>query len=218
MLVNNFVPNPDLEEEESAQIEFGARFERSGVARPGDSLRFSANVYYARVDNFIDTFVSGPDPTTFNPIAGTILATTTLRNVDAELYGFEAELDYDAGRWFGGSGLTLPEGQQTNGEALGSIPQHRLVATLGYRPTPDTSVGVRATFAGDQDDVPDGSIEGESFTVVDLFGSWAPSHGPLDGATFRVGIDNLFDEQYTIFPNDLPQAGRTLRLSATFTF
>ncbi|MEL7218955.1 MAG: TonB-dependent receptor, partial [Pseudomonadota bacterium] len=214
--VNNFVPNPNLEEEESNQIELGTRFERGNVARPGDVLRFSANVYYAEVDNFIDTVVSDFDfSTTFT---GFVFGTTTQRNVDAELYGLEAEFEYDAGRWYGGLGITLPEGEQTNGEPLGSIPQHRLVATLGYRPTEDITLGVRATFAGDQDDVPATGVPGEAFTVVDLFGSWAPSQGLLQGAVFRAGVDNLFDEQYTIFPNELPQPGRTLRVSATFTF
>lgn len=214
--VNNFVPNPTLEEEESTQIELGTRFERTNVARPGDVLRFSANVYYAEVDNFIDTVVSGFDFST--AFTGFVFGTTTQRNVDAELYGLEAELEYDAGRWYGGLGITLPEGEQTNGDPLGSIPQHRLVATVGYRPTEDIAFGVRATFADDQDDVPEMAVPGDSFTVVDLFGSWSPSRGPLEGAVFRAGIDNVFDEQYTVFPNELPQPGRTLRVSATFTF
>ncbi|MEM6758323.1 MAG: TonB-dependent hemoglobin/transferrin/lactoferrin family receptor [Pseudomonadota bacterium] len=221
---NSFVPTPDLEPEESTQVELGARFEAAGRFRPGDVLRFSANAYYAKVDNFIDTFVSEPlfadfVPSTFpGPIAGTVATTTTNRNVDAELYGVEFELDYDAGNWFAGLGLSLPQGSQTNGEALGALPQHRLVTTFGYRPTSDITVGLRATFAAEQDDVPATSVTADSYTVVDLFGSWTPSNGPLEGAVLRAGIDNIFDEQYTIFPNDLPQAGRTFRVSATFAF
>ncbi|GFE51932.1 TonB-dependent receptor [Roseobacter cerasinus] len=214
--VNNFVPNPDLEEERSTQVEFGARFERADIARPGDVLRFSANAYYAEVDNFIDTVVTGPDPTTFVP--GFIFGTTTQRNVDAELYGIEAELDYDAGTWFGGLGLSIPRGKQSNGDALGSIPQERLVATLGYRPMSEVEVGLRATFASGQADVPDTASPGEAYRVLDVFGSWAPDNGPLEGAVLRAGIDNLLDEQYTIFPNDLAQPGRTLRLSVSYRF
>ncbi|MEO0379328.1 MAG: TonB-dependent hemoglobin/transferrin/lactoferrin family receptor [Pseudomonadota bacterium] len=214
--INNFVPTPNLEEEESTQIELGTRFEQANFARPGDVLRFSANAYYAEVDNFIDTVVSDFDFST--AFTGFVFGTTTQRNVDAELWGFEAEVDYDAGRWFAGLGLTLPYGEQADGTPLGSIPQERLVATLGYRPTEDITLGLRATFAADQDDVPDGSAPGDAFTVVDLYGTWAPSRGPVAGATFRVGIDNVFDEQYTIFPNELPQPGRTLRVSATYTF
>ena len=36
--------------------------------------------------------------------------------------------------------------------------------------------------------------------------------------TFRFGIDNVFDEDYTIYPNGLPQPGRSVEISASFTF
>ncbi|WP_189799526.1 TonB-dependent hemoglobin/transferrin/lactoferrin family receptor [Tateyamaria sp. syn59] len=218
-LTNNFVPNPDLEPEESTQVELGARFERANMFRPGDTLRFSANAYYADVKNFIDSVVTPPNfrlagPPTF----ATVIGTTTQRNIDAELYGFEAEVDYDAGNWFAGLALTLPEGEAQNGEALGSIPQPTLTTTFGYRPAPEWVIGARATFAGDQNDVPTNGRAGEAYTVVDLFGSWSPQQGPLQNAVFRAGIDNVFDEQYIIFPNELPQAGRTIKLSASFQF
>ncbi|APX14100.1 hypothetical protein BWR18_19765 (plasmid) [Tateyamaria omphalii] len=215
---NNFLPNPDLEAEESTQVELGARFDRANMFRPGDSLRLSANAYYADVENFIDAIVFEPGQGPRVPGSPTVLATSTQRNIDAELYGFEAELDYDAGNWFGGLALTLPEGEAKNGEELGSIPQARLTATLGYRPTSEWTVGARATFAGDQNDVPETGRPGEAFTVVDLFGSWAPERGPLQNAVFRAGIDNVFDEQYVIYPNELPQAGRSIKLSASFQF
>ncbi|MBY5935579.1 TonB-dependent hemoglobin/transferrin/lactoferrin family receptor [Tateyamaria omphalii] len=216
---NNFVPTPDLEPEESTQVELGARFERANMFRPGDSLRFSANAYYADVKNFIDSVVTEPDFIgAVTPPFSTIAGTSFQRNIDAELYGFEAELDYDAGWWFGGLALTLPEGEAKNGEQLGSIPQPRLTATLGYRPTSEWTVGARATFAGDQNDFPETGRAGEAYTVVDLFGSWAPEQGLFENAVFRAGIDNVFDEQYVIYPNELPQAGRSIKLSASFQF
>lgn len=220
-LTNNFVPTPDLEPEESTQVEIGARFEKSNMFRPGDALRFSANAYYADVKNFIDTQVTQLDlDRFFDPFSSTtVVGDTFQRNVDAELYGFEAEVDYDTGNWFGGLALTLANGNaKEEGDELGSIPQPRLTATLGYRPSSDWTIGTRITFAGDQNDVSDNLVAGESYTVVDLFGSWSPSQGLLQNATFRAGIDNVFDEQYTIFPNELPQPGRTIKLSAAFEF
>ncbi|WP_159806064.1 TonB-dependent hemoglobin/transferrin/lactoferrin family receptor [Litoreibacter roseus] len=214
--VNSFVPNPDLEEEESTQVELGARFERADFARPGDILRFSVNAYYAEVDNFIDSVVTDFDFS--SAFTGFVFGTTSQRNVDAELYGFEAEMDYDAGLWFAGLGLSMPRGKQKNGEALGSIPQERLVTTLGYRPLDDLELGLRATFAADQDDVPEGGSPGESYGLLDMFGSWVPSDGPLEGSVFRAGIDNVFDEDYTIYPNELPQSGRTFKVSVSHQF
>ncbi|MEP0961225.1 MAG: TonB-dependent receptor [Roseobacter sp.] len=214
--VNNFTPTPDLKEEKSQQIELGTRFERAGFIQPGDSLRFAANAYYAEVDDYIDTVVTDFDFST--AFTGFVFGETFQQNVDAKLWGMEAEVDYDAGLWFAGAGISLPRGRQRNGDALGSIPQDRLVATLGFRPTSDTSLGMRATLTADQNDVPDGSQEGASYQTLDLFGSWRPSRGPFKGMSFFAGIDNIFDEQYTIYPNELPQPGRTFRVSAVVQF
>ncbi len=40
----------------------------------------------------------------------------------------------------------------------------------------------------------------------------------FDGAVLRVGIDNIFDEEYMIYPNGLNQPGRTYKISAGITF
>lgn len=214
--INNFTPTPELKEEDSVQIELGTRYETAGVWTAGDVLRVSANAYYAEVDDFIDTVVTDFDFST--AFTGFVFAETFQRNVDAELWGVEAEVDYDAGPWFAGLGLSIPRGEQTNGDPLGSIPQDRLTATLGWRPSPEITMGLRTTFASGQDDVPDGSVEGESYELVDLFASWTPRRGAMEGAILRAGIDNVFDEQYTIFPNDLPQPGRTFKVSVAYQF
>ncbi|MEM9550576.1 MAG: TonB-dependent hemoglobin/transferrin/lactoferrin family receptor [Pseudomonadota bacterium] len=218
--VNRFVPNPDLEEEESTQFELGARFEDTGIWRQGDFLRFAANIYYADVTNFIDQRVTFIDFTTGTPgPTGFVFdGTTTSRNVDAEFWGLEAEVDYDAGLWFARAGLSLPQGEQTNGDPLGALPQERLTGTFGLRPSPDWQVGARVTLAADRSDVPDDSLPAEAFEVVDLFASWAPSDGPLAGAVIRAGVDNVFDEDYIIYPNGLSQPGRTFKISTSFQF
>jgi len=92
-------------------------------------------------------------------------------------------------------------GRQQGGDALVAIPEDRLTVSGGVRPTIDWELGARATFAADQDDVPEGSeIAGLQVTV------------------FRAGIDNVVDETYTIYPNGLNQPGRTFKISAAVTF
>lgn len=218
--INNFVPNPNLEPEKSTQFELGARFDRGDVIRPGDRLSASVNAYYADVDDFIDQTVTFIDFSTATPVPGGMLVsgTTTTSNVDAKLWGFEGQVDYDAGLWFGGLILTIPRGEADDGSALGSIPQDRVSATLGLRPATAWEVGVETTFAAKQDDVPEGSEPGDSWTTVDLFGSWAPQAPQFQGAVLRAGVDNLFDEDYSIYPNGLNQPGRTFKFSATVTF
>ncbi len=218
--VNNFVPNPNLEEEESVQVDLGTRYTGDSVLRPGDTLSVSANVYYADVKNYIDAFVTFIDFSTAVPGPGGLFVsgTTRTRNIDAELWGFEAELDYDAGAWFASAGLTIPRGQAAGGQNLGSIPQDRLTTTVGIRPNASWTLGARATFAAKQSDVPTGSTPGEAYELLDLFAIWEPDNGPLEDVVFRAGIDNLFDEQYMIYPNGLAQPGRSFKISASVPF
>jgi hemoglobin/transferrin/lactoferrin receptor protein len=204
---NFFVPNPNLQPEESTQIEIGARFDAGEVFRSGDRLSVSVNAYHATVDNYIEQRV--------DIFAGT----TTFNNVaSATLWGFEAEVDYDAEAWFLGAGLGIARGSSAAGTWLGSIPQDRLTLEGGLRPWDDWELGARATFAAAQDRVPPGGAAGQDYQLLDIYATWAPERGPLAGGTFRIGVDNLFDEQYTIYPNALTQTGRSIEISASFTF
>ena len=211
--VNYFIPNPDLEPEKSTQFELGTRYSRQDVFRAGDSLDFTANAYYADVTDFIDQtvlFIDEANPV-FGPGGMVFNGATMTDNVDARLWGLDATADYDAGPWFAGLILTVPRGEETGGGALGSIPQDRVTVSAGIRPSFDWELGARATFAAKQDDVPEGSEPADAWTTVDLFAAWAPEIAALDGTVFRAGIDNLFDETYSIYPNGLNQPGRTFK-------
>jgi hemoglobin/transferrin/lactoferrin receptor protein len=218
--VNSFVPNPDLEPEKSTQVEIGARYAAADVFRDGDTLHASANAYYADVEDFINQTVTFVDFSTAVPGPGGLLVggTTTSTNVDARLWGLEGEFAYDAGPWFGGLLLTVPRGEADGGGPLGSIPQDRVTATLGVRPAAPWEVGARATFAAERDDVPEDSVPGDAWTTLDVFAAWRPSAPQFEGAVLRAGIDNLFDETYSIYPNGLNQPGRTFKVSATVEF
>lgn len=203
---NFFVPNPNLEPEESTQLELGTRFEGNGIWQAEDTLMFSVNTYYADVQNYIEQNV--------DIFAGT----TTTNNVDAQLWGFEAELDYDAQTWFAGAGLSIARGHGDDGDWLGSIPQDRLTLNAGLRPWDGWELGAQATFAAAQDRVPAGDAIGSSYKLLDLYATYAPDTGPMAGGVIRFGIDNLFDENYTIYPNGLAQTGRAVEISATWSF
>lgn len=222
--VNEFQPNPDLEPETASQIEFGGRTRMRDLIARGDRLTLQGNVYYARVEDFIDQTVTFIDFSTgaFNPATGNLEVggTTTSRNVDAELYGFEAELAYDSPSWFAGIGITIPGGEGEDGGELASIPQDRLVVTGGWRPIPDVEIGARGTFAAgiDAEDVPEGALTTPGFAVFDLFANWVPRDGPLEGAAFSAGIDNLTDRDYRIHPSGLDSPGLTVKLAASIRF
>lgn len=220
--VNYFIPNPDLEPEKSTQFELGTRYARRDVLRPGDRLDLTATAYYADVENYINQVVEFMDFTrpSFGPDGSMVISgSTATDNIDARLWGFEATADYDAGPWFAGLILTVPRGEEKDGGgALGSIPQDRLTVSGGIRPLLNWELGARATFAAEQDDVPEGSRPADGWTTVDLFAAWRPEIAALEGTVFRAGIDNVFDETYTIYPNGLNQPGRTFKISAAVSF
>ncbi|MEM1301928.1 MAG: TonB-dependent hemoglobin/transferrin/lactoferrin family receptor, partial [Pseudomonadota bacterium] len=218
--VNVFVPTPFLEPEKSTQVELGLRFENADVFTAGDTLRVGGNVYYADVEDFIDTVVTFIDFSTLRPGPGGLIVdgTTRQRNIDAVLYGFEAEVDYDAGFWFATAGVSAPNADARGGQSLGSIPQTRFNTTFGVRPNADWTLGLRTTIALDRTDVPVGQALGQAYQLLDVFAIWDPQQGPLENAVVRFGIDNIADERYVIFPNGLPQPGRTFKVSAAYTF
>lgn len=219
---NNFVATPSLEPERARQVEVGGRYSANDVIFQGDILRFSANAYYSQVSNFIDTVVVFADPTTatFDPVTGLteFSGTTTNRNVDATLWGFEVEVAYDTEDWFASVGLTVPRGLNQAGGDLGSIPQDRLTITGGIRPITDLDVGARLTFLDGQDDVSAGGATTPGTVILDLFATYAPTEGPLEGVSFAAGVDNVTDRTYRIHPNGLNQAGRAFKVSASIPF
>ena len=222
--VNEFQPSPDLEPEIASQVEIGGRTRLRDLIAPGDRLTLEGNLYYARVEDFIDQTVSFIDFSTgaFNPMTQQLEVggTTSSRNVDAELYGFEAQASYDSADWFAGVGLTIPRGEGEDGTELASIPQDRLVVTGGWRPVPDVEIGARGTFAAgiNADDVPEDALTTPGFAVFDIFANWAPSAGPLAGAVFSAGIDNVTDRDYRIHPSGLPSPGLAVKLAARIRF
>ncbi|QIE56963.1 TonB-dependent hemoglobin/transferrin/lactoferrin family receptor [Pikeienuella piscinae] len=217
--VNEFQPNPDLKPETSDQIEVGARFSDRDVIQAGDALSFSIGGYYARVDNFIDQQVSFIDFSTgqFNPLTGNfeVGGSTTNFNVDAELWGAEAEIRYDAGLWYAGLGLTVPRGENDSGDALSSLPQDRLTATVGFRPTDEFDLGLRATLARKLDN---GTANADGYEVFDAYLAYEPKSPPFEGITIRAGVDNIFDETYRIQPSQLNEPGRTFKIAGSIRF
>ncbi|MEO0624787.1 MAG: TonB-dependent receptor [Pseudomonadota bacterium] len=220
--VNEFIPSPDLEPERSTQVEIGGRYTLDDVATSGDRVELSGSLYYARVDDFVDTVVGFIDDrtATFNPFTRQLelSGSTENRNVDATLWGFEAEVTYDTGPWFAGVGLTIPRGLNRAGGDLGSIPQDRVVLTGGIRPLDDVELGARATLADGQDDVPEGALGTPGFAVFDLYATWQPQTGLLEGGRFALGIDNLTDRRFRIHPNGLNQPGLAVKLTASWDF
>ncbi|HKU98604.1 MAG TPA: TonB-dependent hemoglobin/transferrin/lactoferrin family receptor [Vineibacter sp.] len=204
---NRFIPNPNLKPEIGKNKEIGVTFKFDDALQTGDQLRLRVSGFHTNYRDFIDLIVTA--------------TTTTPTNVTrATIYGAEFEGGYRSGNWFGSLGAALIRGEnKVTNQPLASIPGDKVALTVGRQiPEWDLVIGGRAKVVAHQHRVPTGTSKTGGYALFDLFLSWQPSDGPLRGARFDVGIDNLTDKRYRdhLTPNLDP--GRNFKLAASFQF
>ena len=202
--------NLDLEPERATTWEVGASYSSFDVLLPGDQLVAKA-VYF---NNEIEDLISREN--TRSPFL----------NIDeATISGWEIEAAYDSEQLFGrlAFGQVRGDGTEDGGpeEPLLDIPADEVSLTIGTRlPQYNIDFSVRGTHTWRQDRVPTGADETSSYTVWDVFASWTPDEGALDGLEVRLAANNITDELYTphLFGFDEAAAGRSISLSVSKLF
>lgn len=175
------VPNPDLEPESSRGTEAGIRanFDRASL-----SLALYNNVY----DNFIESKTIGT--------VGSISLFQDTNVGEAHIYGAEVTGLWQASdHWQLRSSIAWSQGKdEVSGRPLNSVDPVTGVVSARYDASSGRwSVETLLTLVGEQDRVsaPD-RVTGHSYSLVDLVGNYQLS----EGASVRVGVFNLFDEDY----------------------
>lgn len=223
IVVNEFVPTPDLRPEESQQVQVGGRFKRENLWGGEADFQLDAVWHRSQIDNFVDQvviFISG-EPT-FDPRSRTLVfpGITTNFNVDAEIQGFELETRVSNPIGYLQASMTLLESRRRNGGGdLASVQPDR--ASLGaglYLLDRQLVVGGELVAARDRRDVAEDVLETAGFGKTDLFVNYTPERGPLAGFEFRLAVDNVFDKDFRIHPNAIQQPGRSVRLSIARDF
>ncbi|MGO4816371.1 TonB-dependent receptor, partial [Cupriavidus sp. 2MCAB6] len=97
-----FRPNPNLKPEVGKTLEAGVNLKYDDILSEGDRFRGKLAVYRNDVKNYIDGIFVDPGAPCGAPIPGACNdAFFSYQNVaKARITGFEAELGYDAKRWF----------------------------------------------------------------------------------------------------------------------
>ncbi|QKK03116.1 MAG: TonB-dependent receptor [Pseudomonadota bacterium] len=223
VVINEFVPTPNLRAEDASQVQAGLRWQSRDLGGTGLDLEFDVTWFESDVDDFVDqivVFISG-EPT-FDPITQTLVfpGITTNRNVDARIRGIEASARLNAPRAYLKASLTTLDGERTDtGQNLAGIQPDRFSLTGGLRLLDrQLVVGAEFTAAGSRRNVPEGAIETAGYGKVDAFINYFPRTGALEGFEFRLSFDNLFDKDYRIHPNGINQPGRSVRLSLARDF
>nr|WP_242467346.1 TonB-dependent hemoglobin/transferrin/lactoferrin family receptor [Thiocapsa imhoffii] len=216
---NVFVPNPDLKPETARNKEIGMRLRRAGLFQPGDEGRASLNLFRNDVSDFIEQLVIFAfRPVPGNPGLGGVSYFENVR--DARLEGFEAELAYEAPRWFARAGYGLTTGKDMeSGEPLGGIPANELILSAGGRlPSHGLSFGWRGRFVAAQDRVPAGVEASSSYDLHDLYLTWQPPQVKHQALRLDFGIDNLMDRDYLPYLSAIEGPGRNIKLTMVVSF
>ncbi|KJE34098.1 hemoglobin [Thalassospira sp. HJ] len=203
---NYFVPNPNLDPEKAQTWELGANFKVDQLLTSQDSLRAKLALFRNEVTDYIEQTVSS--------------TTTTSSNLpEAEIKGFEADVNYDNGVVFAGLATSILRGENSEtGEYLSNIQGDKLSLSGGYRLLDSAlELGGRATMVAGQDRVPDDTAKRGGYTRLDLFARWDASDY-VDGLQVNAGIDNLLDQTYRTSDAIIYEPGRNFKISASMKF
>ncbi len=202
------VPNPDLENETSVNVDLGFKARAAG-------LRVEATYFHNRIDDFI-TFVPG----TFmgeSEFGGQPV--TTVGNVgEARIRGVEAEIEH-SGAWLRGRRTAFAAFSWNDGDDLEEdeplfVPPRKLALGIGWTEGSGRVSGLlTGRFVDGQSDVPEGFDATSGFAVFDLHA--AADLSTLTGRplVLRAGVENLLDRAYEEPYGAALAPGRNLVLS-----
>lgn len=209
--MNQFVPNPDLRPEESANKELSMTYAFAKNSYVDQGF-VDVRVFRNDVDNFINQSIK-------NGSMGVINGTTVNTNLpEAKLEGIELSLHHQLGGFTNNLSYSQTEGKNKNdGSYLDNIPAHKWVAETDYAlATLPVSVGGRVSHYADQNDTNDANTY-DGYTLWDVYASYSPN-GAWDGVKFDLAIDNLTDEQYTQAWAQVASPGRDIKFNVRYQF
>lgn len=192
--------------EKSRTLEIGAAYEGTDVFAQGDTFSIKGNLYHTRLWDVTSYQASGA------PFG------TPITHIDTKGLEIEASYAMESGFYVDlNANLTRGEEFQPGGATVDwrGIPADGLQLTLGkkFGEELDLSWEVVADkrFTRTTTSVP-------GFAVHNLRATYKPQQGILQGMEVRLGVENLFDKQYTRRLSTRPAAGRNIKLTLAKSF
>lgn len=196
--------------EKSRTYEIGAAFERQSAFREGDALSFKATLYDTELRD-ITSFVTNTAP--FGPPVF-----VPLNKINTQ--GLELEASYAmANGFYADLNANFTDGDETTGalvtqdwrnQAANSL---RLTVGKKFNDVLDFSLEVVAA-----DSITINGVRDSGYVAHNLRATITPQGGIWQDTEFRIGIENLFDEQYQPNLSTRPAAGRNFKLTLAKTF
>ncbi|WP_203428410.1 TonB-dependent hemoglobin/transferrin/lactoferrin family receptor [Rhizobium sp. BG4] len=210
----------DLKKEKSNNYEVGFAFSHDDLFQSGDNISLKTTAFYNDLTNLISTTATG--------------ASSYYYNVGkARIYGVEVEGAYDSDYVFAKLAYTGTQGQDRSdgvnyNKPLPTVPAHKIAFTLGGRlPDQDIEYGTRVTHAFEAQNSVRGTaassgstanhtvVPNPDWTTVDVFASWRPQTGEMQGWQVQASINNIFDQYYRENTALDYAKGRTFKVTLT---
>lgn len=207
-------PSLNLKPEKADTVELGFTFQRINMLSDGDAFQIKATAFHNDITDLIAT-----SPRPILPV-GTPASVPYFSNINAaRIWGAELEASYDAERWFAQLAYSQVRSKdRSTGLTLPDTPAENAVLTLGAKlPDQGITLGWRASFY-DSITTSSATTTADAYNTHDIFATWKPDRGALQGLDVNLAINNVFDTEYR---NNLAQdnaSGRMISLSIAKTF
>jgi len=228
-VANLFIPNQDLEPEDSQTWEVGAGLDLSAVFTDDDRISIKGSYYDSDVSNLIGLDVNipagcfSPAAAFFAPCGAGAAFGNTSQNVNiqnAQITGFELEFDYDSEfAYVRGNFATIEGVDADNDEFLeGTLFPSTFFVDAGVKvPSVGLRVGTRLTIAGDFNDVNDPNQARDGYTVGDIYAVWQPQFDGFEGVRLDLGVDNVADTDFEVVSAGVSEAGRNFKIAVSWS-
>lgn len=197
---NRFTPNPGLKPETVTTVELGIGFDLSGVFASKDRLQVKGSWFTSDGSDFIAQEI--------NVFRG-YTKTVNIRN--AELRGWEAESQYQLLPFNAKLGLSYVKAENDDtGEYLSNNVPLTLVTDISFHTNAGSVVGWRSRFTDKNDNVGEDDVPTSGYGVHDLYYRWTSNTKGSGSITVDLGVENLFDKDYTKRFASLQEEGRSI--------
>lgn len=200
--------------EKATTYEIGAAFERDGVIRAGDALALKMNYYDTTLRDV--TSYRGVLPQVGPPIGPP--PTITLDKVRTQ--GVEIEAAYAmASGFYMDLNASITDGRQT--DIAGGRQDWQNLAADSLRLTVGQKIGSAYDLSWEMvanDSITLNGVRAPDYAVHNIRATIAPESGVWKGTEFRIGIENVFDQQYQPSLSTRPSPGRNFKLTLAKTF
>lgn len=199
-----FIPNPDLQAETGKTYEAGVNLRYDNLFRDGDKFRAKAAIFQNDVSDYIDL-----ENVTGIPACTYYVCYQYVNVTEATIKGVEVEGTYDAGRWFvSASGSYMDSENEETGERLNSVPPGVVSGTLGARFLNNKLLAaIRYQHVWGASENPATEEPAEAYDLLGLTIAYEINKN----VTASLIADNLLDEQYTPYLQNLPSPGLSIK-------